>query len=874
MLSDIATALSASPPAVARLVAWGALLACAVSAAAVLARVAWRARLRPAERTRYADLLPFERLLADEATIAMEDGTLCRTFEVAGIDPLSSARADQALHLAARLRWIDSLAHDRDAHRISVKALTIRRRRPRPAPADAPAGLTPVHRRMVQRWYARLRDEVFETRHLVCLSVGRGSDTREALGRLSEGALRDLASYGIRTLSGRELVETWTDVVSARPAPPADAPRADPAPAGRPVRGAAPLERLADRLVAAEILFRRRSGLVEAAAGAGERRFGYAVVVAAWGPETAEELLERLTGLRHDIVVVQQVRPYPPSAAQRLVADRRRWAEWSLQTVGNSSVQQQYEAAQQGLHPDSADRLTLHRYELAVYCWGPDEAAARAAHDAVAALMRDYGFTPAIERRELPLLWWDQFPSCSQMMRSVDLLNANVAEMLAWTRAPTGHRRSAFGPSELLSYPTAAGSPYDLILHDGEGEERPGMTAILGGIGAGKSQLLAQLLMGALHNHPDLRVTVLDRDRGLHTATLALGGRYMPLNSEDARVEGARINPLLLDIRPDEGSGARAEEIRDLNRKHIAYWLRSLTGLHDPDAIAKFGDCVKDAVDTKRAERTFLKVLTTGINSNEPAFQAAARAIDEHPHIFGGDRDRIDLAPRLNVFDVRSVLDDEAVAAPVLMHLLHLHRVKCLQDLAPSMFVIDEAQTALRNDYLRDRVFEKVTTARKQLECVVCLFQFADQSGFDRTIADMVRLQFQTIVLLPNPGGRPEDIRWLMPTDREIAFYTGQYPLSRHLGWPVLVRKTGVGGLRHSVILDAHSGALGELGGFFSSSRPINELASELYMQFGPEGWTDPFLAALREIRAGRRGAAVPATPAPDTASDLPDAAE
>ncbi len=138
-------------------------------------------------------------------------------------------------------------------------------------------------------------------------------------------------------------------------------------------------------------------------------------------------------------------------------------------------------------------------------------------------------------------------------------------------------------------------------------------------------------------------------------------------------------------------------------------------------------------------------------------------------YILDGDRDDINYAP-FNVFEIGGLLERDKIAPAVLTYLFF--QIQRRLKGAPSLLVVDEAWTAMKDPLFSEKIRGWLKTFRK-LNCAVVLATQSIADVVNSTIRDAVFESCPTKILLANPDARGEQLgafyrNFLQLNDRQL----------------------------------------------------------------------------------------------------------
>lgn len=402
---------------------------------------------------------------------------------------------------------------------------------------------------------------------------------------------------------------------------------------------------------------------------------------------------------------------------------------------------------------------------------------------------------------------------------------------------PTGN---PWGPAVTM-LKTVSGTPLYFSFHsseideDAEGKRRLGNTMFIGKAGTGKTVTMGFMLAQASKLAPT--TCLFDKDRGMQTLVLALGGRYLPLRSG----ERSGFNPFQL-----EPTSA-----------NIIFLKRLIKVLASSNGVTMNH---KDEVELDQALDTLMFHIDKHLRRLSMLVQSLPNPIHEDPDArpslharllkwcLGGDYgwlfdnadDLLDLSThKLYGFDVTDFLENPEIRSPLMMYLLY--RTENMIDGRRFVYMFDEFQKPLEDEYFQDLAQNKNRVIRKQNG----IFVYATQEPgaiLDSPIAKTLVQQCATFIFLPNPNADPKEYIEgfkLTPTEFEIVRTLGEY--SRRF----LVKQG-----ENSTVAELNlSGLDDEL--LIMSGTPDNaDIAEAVIADVGenPDAWIPEYLNRIREV--------------------------
>jgi type IV secretion system protein VirB4 len=406
--------------------------------------------------------------------------------------------------------------------------------------------------------------------------------------------------------------------------------------------------------------------------------------------------------------VFQQESPLVDSDAANKAVD----ADAALQALGSDSV---------GFGYVTAGIVVADR----------DPAAVEEKRKAVERVIQGRGFIALAETLNAVEAWLGTIPGHAYAnVRQALVSTANLAHLMPLSAVWAGPDRNEHleGPPLMVTR-TEGSTPFRLVTHVGD----VGHTLIVGPTGAGKSVLLATLLL-QFRRYPGAQIFVFDKGRSVRAAVLGLGGVHRELATEGA----VAFQPL-----------AGIEE--EAERAWAADWI---AGLLQHEAVTLTPE-VKDAVwsalgslaSAPRSERT-LTGLSVLLQSN-PLRQALQPYTLNGPfgRLLDAEAEHLAAAP-VQAFEMEELLHTPSAVLPTLTYLFH--RLEERFSGLPTLLVLDEAWVFLDDPLFAGRIREWLKTLRKKNVAVI----FATQSLADierSAIAPALIESCPTRIFLPSP---------------------------------------------------------------------------------------------------------------------------
>jgi len=318
------------------------------------------------------------------------------------------------------------------------------------------------------------------------------------------------------------------------------------------------------------------------------------------------------------------------------------------------------------------------------------------------------GFVTVPETLNAVEAWLSSIPGNAYAnVRQPLVSTLNLAHLMPLSAVWAGPERNAHldGPP-LLVCRTDGATPFRLSLHVGD----VGHTLVVGPTGAGKSVLLATLML-QFRRYPGARIFAFDMGRSLRATILGLGGEHYDLGGDGDMA----FQPL-----------ARIDH--EAYRTWAAEWVEERLR---QEGVA-VGPAEKDAVwsalnslASAPVEQRTLTGLSVLLQSNALRQALAPYVLGgAHGRLLDADRDRLGSAD-VQGFEMEELMPSRAAVLAVLRYLFA--RFEARFNGAPAMLVLDEAWLFLDDPVFAARIRQWLKTLRKKNVSVV----FSTQSLAD-----------------------------------------------------------------------------------------------------------------------------------------------
>ena len=296
----------------------------------------------------------------------------------------------------------------------------------------------------------------------------------------------------------------------------------------------------------------------------------------------------------------------------------------------------------------------------------------------------------------------------------------------------------------LLMAAAAGGTPFSMNLHSGD----LGHTLVLGPTGSGKSTLLATIT-AQFQRYQNGQIFFFDNGRSIYPLCQALDNSVF-YDLGEANEDNASINLCPLAEIDDPEVMAWAAE-----------WLEMLIELVSPGTMTParrilLNDALRNlAASTSKAEERTLTEFITSVQDQELKSALGYYSLTQGGgYLLDGDHNDISYAP-FNAFEISGLLERDKIAPAVLTYLFF--QIQRRLKGAPSLLVVDEAWTAMRDPLFSEKIRGWLKTFRK-LNCAVILATQSIADVVNSNIRDAVFESCPTKILLANPDAKGEQL--------------------------------------------------------------------------------------------------------------------
>ena len=768
---------------------------------------------------RYADYLPFLHIGEDRHTVVCKQRRIAWVWRLESLDHSTQGEATLNNLFYARYTLLTQIANSASSgtelRLLSLREATQGANGQPPGAPPATSEINRVLRQVTETWNDLTQSRSFRNHHYLAAYTRNSPAGRKSLQEIDASVRASLSPYSPRLLEAASLDET---TIGQRLETPLTPFASFLSPATRPNPNIGCHTAAAELLACDQIAF-HANGRITFTNG---DRIRHAAILGMKGiPDTlGEQLTLSLLRVEGEITLVHTIRPLDRrTVTASLDQDARVAASFSIAGGGATDQITEVSAAIQGVHP-SFDLQNLFQYQLAVFCYGEDEAALQNTIDHCQRALSVAGLTYVCEGFAAESTFWTTLPTFESIPRPWRFMTDPIAALIVPQGAPEGLGAHDWGPRPITQFRSAEGAAYRFTFHAQPANDAPGHTMLIAPTGAGKTTLISHLASQVLANINNSRVWFFDRLNGAECATLSLGGHYVRFDADERRSElslqddlYATLNPFLLDD-------------TDANRRFLHEWTISLVTSHratthetvispeDEAAVARAISIAYDYAHPSRRQLKYLYNAAFSIDSNMRRHLMPWVSPSMLGRIFNSSTDTVgDLTARWVSFDCTTAFDHRQLAAPLILYLMHRIRSHSTTRGQPTLIVIDETEPMLENPTFKRFFRQSLQEARKLRQVFICCFQ--RPSAIERLgIGDLIRGQCPTVIFMRNPQATAEDYASFDLTQSELNFIRGN--TMRELPFAVLVKRYEG---PHTAIIDTSLHGLGNLVNIYSSGR-------------------------------------------------------
>lgn len=778
--------------------------ASAAAAAAVLVPAVTRRILPKPRETHLSDFLPFEAIDRDGRTILQKNEFHSRYYLVSGLDQTFMEPEEGLSAARNRKEFLDSLAEIN----VVARVFTLRRKL---AVGFNDGYPNKTAQDVAGKWNSQFKNS-YRTINIISLTA----KTVQKLDEAEQSIDSTLSPFGLYHLTQdpdanperMTLGEFLGSLTS---------------PASRPV----PIgtgSNLSD-VLAGDVVWFRPDGIIEFTAGT-TKKYGLAIGLKRIGDDISANLASELSSMDMEMTISRYIEPMSKAEAIIKLEQHSRLATAS--SFNPMATLQQFQEAQAMVEGSDDSRSALCAYCQTIFVYADTKEDLLQNETAVRNVLSSNGATAVRESGASQASWFLQFPTLDLMPRPYKLFSFNLAFDFLLDKPATGLDRSDWGPGPIANFKTISNTLYQHQFHISDEDAALGHGVVIAPTGSGKTVLMEFLsLMSSRHR--DVKHFFFDRYRGTAIYNLAMGGKYLSLNSEPLPwSEIGGMNPFDCDDTED-------------NRSFLKLWLSSISGCDSNEDITEISDAVDIAFDElDRGERSLSTIHEAAFSPGSRIRNELAQWVSETGYgpIFNSEQDSIDIEDNwLTTFDMTKLLEDPKLGAATVSYLMHKIRNTMRRNNAPGFIFIDETEPLLRDPNFKKLFAISLQEFRKIRGAVISVFQRPEAIS-EAGVSQLVRQQSGTYYLFQNPGARASDYREFELSERELAFVLGQSGVARKARRSILIKRPMT---QESVIVDVDLSPLGPHLKIFSSSSSDVRLVSELYEKLDGK-WIERYL--------------------------------
>lgn len=475
----------------------------------------------------------------------------------------------------------------------------------------------------------------------------------------------------------------------------------------------------------------------------------------------------------------------------------------------------------------AADAVSFGYYTMTITVMDESEKRVEAKVRAIEETINSLGFITITEDINTVEAWFGSLPGvCRANIRRPILNSLNLVDLFPLSALWAGpeENKCLNGPP-LMFTQTAGNTPFrfDLFTNGDVGH-----TLVVGPTGMGKSLFLA-LMAAQFRRYTDAQIYYFDKGGSVRALTAGVGGDFYDLGQEE---EGAiSFQPL-----------ANINDQSELEWAHE--WILELLELENiPGGITPaVRNTIWEALLSVKASPVELRTMTTLYSHvmSDELQQALFKYTSEGPfgRLFDGSHEGITYS-RFQTYEMETLMGSKPSAVvPTLRYIFH--RLEGYFKGKPSLLVLDEAWTYLKNPIFAAKIEQWLRELRKKKVAVV----FATQSLAEiknSSIAPVIIESCMTKIYLPNPTAREETI---LPIYRSFGLNEREIDIiSQATGKRQYYFKGNKGTRLFEFALDQCPIALAYCG---ASSKEDQKKVEVLLQQYGKEGFNSPWLMYKR----------------------------
>ena len=405
--------------------------------------------------------------------------------------------------------------------------------------------------------------------------------------------------------------------------------------------------------------------------------------------------------------------------------------------------------------------------------------------------------------------------------RKVPVTNENIADFCPLFNSYKDEESNAFGNEPVARFKNLSGLIYNFNFHiDNKSTDPLGHTLVMGGTGAGKSTLIALLLM-LCQKYERLLTLAFDSKQGLRVPITIFDGNY----TDACDPNQISLNPFTLE-----------ENLQ--NRQFLAEFLKILAGGADLNEQAILEEVIRQNYEALGNTGSLKKLeMVFGIKKQKEGKPNIAKRLEKWINdkdlskYFNNDKDSLIFDKRINCFDMGDILENESILIPLASYIFHSFDQLIKKTRSPHAILMDELPKYLLSEHFSVKITEILKQTRKLdgifIGCIqqpsdILKNSYIDKSTFLENIA--------TLIIFPNIRANKQDYQEFGLNDNEFSFVKSGS--SRQ----ALIKK----GERSSII-DTDLTILGKYLKCFSSSASNLPILEEA-LKNNNKDWVETFL--------------------------------
>lgn len=361
--------------------------------------------------------------------------------------------------------------------------------------------------------------------------------------------------------------------------------------------------------------------------------------------------------------------------------------------------------------------------------------------------------------------------------RPCQITSLNFLSFSSFHNFHTGKAKGNPWGDSIMPFRSTAGSLVHFNFHhtrldrDSIGDLVPGHTLVLGKTGAGKSTLIAGILVMLDRFNP--RYVFFDKDFGMKPTILALGGQYSSL--EIGKPTG--YNPFQCENTPTNISFIKELVICCIKQDGI-------------DVLPQEEMLINDAVNSimtmlTPTQRKFSCILQfipelqsydlnarPGLYGRVKRWCRAGEQIGEYAWIFDNDRNEFSFEAGKIGIDTTAILTIPAVRIPIMKYLIKM--INELKDGSPFLTFFEEFWRYDGDEDFMDLAKDGLKTDRKKNALDIFITQ-EPNDALQTSIGKTIQSQLATMIVMRNPEADIEDYRSFQLTDDEIDLIKNRF---------------------------------------------------------------------------------------------------